>query len=130
MDEAVILGRLQNVHGFFVGDVVALAGLAAVVGKVAHADAPAHVVVRAALAEHGAARAAGTLADADVPLIFFQPVGKMLDVERLVFHRNGLFDRNDVHTDAGASGRHHLGDARQRQIRHALEEVRRLREHI
>ena len=63
-------------------------------------------------------------------LVLLQPVGQVLDRQRLALGRDGLFDRDDVHADAGASGRHHLGDARQRQIRHALEEVRRLREHI
>ena len=104
--------------------------LAAVVGKITDADAPLALNVAGALAADALLLAAGAHGHADVALVLLQPMGQVLDRQRLALGRDGLFDRNDVHTDAGASGRHHLGDARQRQIRHALEEVRRLREHI
>ena len=47
-----------------------------------------------------------------------------------MFHRNGLilgfdglFHRDHVHADAGASGRYHGGDLLQRQTTHPLEET-------
>ena len=104
--------------------------LAAVVGKVADADAPLAFHVAGALAADALLLAAGAHGHADVALILLQPVGQVLDRQRLALGRNGLLDRDNMHADASASGRHHLGDARQRQIRHALEEVCRLREHI
>ena len=86
MDKAVVLGHLKDMHGLVIGDIVALAGLAAVVGKIPDADAPALLVIGAAVAQVGAAGAAGALPDADMPLILLEPVGQMLDIERLIFH--------------------------------------------
>ena len=54
----------------------------------------------------------------------------MLDIKRLVLRRDRFLDRNDVHSDPRATGRHHLCKSGQRFIRHAFEEVCRLREHI
>ena len=127
VDIAVVLGALDDLHRLFIGNVAALAGLAAVVGKLA--DGNAHLVLQlaAALALNAHGVAAGAVANADVPLILFQPVGDVLDIDRLVRGRDGLLDRDDVHADAGASGRHHAGDLRQRQKRHALEKPRDLR---
>ena len=104
--------------------------LAAVVGEVADADAPLAFHVAGALAADALLLAAGAHGHADVALVLLQPVGQVLDRQRLALGRDGLLDRDNMHADAGTSGRHHLGDARQRQIRHALEEVCRLREHI
>ena len=130
VDIAAILGLLEDLHRLFIGDVVAVVRLAAVIGKVADADAPLAFHVAGALTADALLLAAGAHGHTDVALVLLQPMGQVLDRQRLALGRDGLFDRNDVHADAGASGRHHLGDARQRQIRHALEEVRRLREHI
>ena len=130
VDIAAVLGLLEDLHGLFIGDVAAVVRLAAVVGEVANADAPLAFHVAGALAADALLLAAGAHGHADVALVLLQPVGQVLDRQRLALGRDGLFDRDDVHADAGASGRHHLGDARQRQIRHALEEVCRLREHI
>ena len=130
VDIAAVLGLLEDLHGLFISDVAAVVRLAAVVSEVADADAPLAFHVAGALTADALLLAAGAHGHADVTLVLLQPVGQVLDRQRLALGRNGLFDRDDVHTDAGASGRHHLGDARQRQIRHALEEVGRLREHI
>ena len=130
VDIAAVLGLLENLHGLLIGDVAAVVRLTAVVGEVTDADAPLAFHVAGALAADALLLAAGAHGHADVTLVLLQPVGQVLDRQRLALGRDGLFDRDDVHADAGASGRHHLGDARQRQIRHALEEVRRLREHI
>ena len=46
----------------------------------------------------------------------------MLDVDGLVFHGDGFFDRDYVHADAGTSWRNHRGDLFKRQERHSLEE--------
>ena len=47
----------------------------------------------------------------------------MLHGQGLAVGGDGLLHGDDVHADAGAAGRHHLGDARQGQVGHALEEV-------
>ncbi len=130
MDIAAVLGLLEDLHSLFIGDIAAVVRLAAVVSKVADADAPLAFHVAGALAADALLLAAGAHGHADVALVLLQPVGQVLDRQRLALGRDGLFDRDDVHADTGASGRHHLGDARQRQVCHALEEVRRLREHI
>jgi len=46
----------------------------------------------------------------------------MLNAHRLVGRRDGLFDRDNVHAYAVASGRYHRSDLGQRQKRHTLEE--------
>ena len=130
MDIAAILSLLEDLHGLFIGDVAAVVRLTAVVSEVTDADAPLAFHVAGALAADALLLAAGAHGHADVALVLLQPVGQVLDRQRLALGRNGLLDRDDVHTDASASGRNHLGNTRQRQIRHALEEVGRLREHI
>ena len=130
VDIAAILCLLEDLHGLFISDVAAVVRLAAVVSEVTDADAPLAFYIAGALAADALLLAAGAHGHADVALVLLQPVGQVLDRQRLALGRNGLFDRDDVHTDASASGRNHLGNARQRQIRHALEEVCRLREHI
>ena len=127
VDIAVVLGALEDLHRLFIGDAAALAGLKAVVGKLADGNAQLVLQLAAALALNAHGIAAGAIADAEVALILFQPVGDVLHVDRLVRGRDGLLDRDDVHADTGASGRHHAGDLRQRQKRHALEKLRDLR---
>ena len=127
VDIAVVLGALEDLHRLFIGDAAALAGLKAVVGKLADGNAQLVLQLAAALALNAHGIAAGAIADAEVALILFQPVGDVLHVDRLVRGRDGLLDRDDVHADTGASGRHHAGDLRQRQKRHALEKPRDLR---
>lgn len=51
----------------------------------------------------------------------------MLDVERLVLHRDGLFHRDDVHAHAAAARRQQMRLARQRHVGHALKELGELR---
>ena len=51
----------------------------------------------------------------------------MLDGNGFVLGFDRLFHRDDVHADAGASGRHHRRDLFERQERHALKERRDLR---
>ena len=127
MDIAIVLGALDDLHRLFIGNVAALAGLAAVVGKLADGNAQLVLQLAAALPLNAHGVAAGAVANADVPLILLQPVGDVLDIDRLVRGRDSLLDRDDVHADASASGRHHAGDLRQRQKRHALEKLRDLR---
>ena len=123
MDKSVGFGIFQNLHGLFIGDIVALAGLTAVVGKITDTDAPAHLVIGAAFAHGGTAGAAGTLAHAQLALVLFQPVGQMLDVHGLVFHGDGLLHGDDVHADTAAARRHQMRNAGQWDIGHALEEI-------
>ena len=127
VDVAALLRLLQDLHGLFVGDVMAHPGLAAVVGKVADADAPVRFDIAGTLSADALLLAAGADAHADMPLILLEPVRQVLDVHGLALGRDGLLHRDDVHADARAAGRHKLCDAGQRQIRHALKEVRHLR---
>ena len=122
--KAVVLGLLQNLHDLVVGDVVAFVRLHKVVGHVADADAPVIGVVAAALAHGGAGHTAAARPGGILAVILFQPVGDMLHVYGLVFGLDGLFHRDDVHTDTRAARRHHGGDVFQRQKGHPLEEGR------
>ena len=130
VDIAAILGLLEDLHRLFIGDVVAMVRLTAVVSEVTNADAPLAFHIAGALAADALLLAAGAHGHADVALVLLQPVGQVLDRQRLALGRNGLFDRDDVHTDASASGRNHFSNTRQRQIGHAFKEISRLREHI
>jgi len=130
MDIAAILGLLENLHGLLICNVVAVVGLAAVIRKVAHADAPLGLHIAGALAADALLLAAGANGHADMALVLLQPVGQMLDVHGLALGGNGLLHGDDVHADSGSSGRHHLGDSGQRQKCHALEKVSGLGEHV
>ena len=130
VDIAAILCLLEDLHRLFIGDVMAMVRLAAVVGKITDADAPLAFHVAGALSADALLLAAGAHAHADMPLILLQPMGQVLDRQRLALGRDGLFDRNDMHADSGASGRHHFSNTRQRQIGHAFKEIGRLREHV
>ena len=122
MHEAVVLGFLEYGHSLVISNVVAAAGLAQVVGHIAHSDAPVAVVVGAALVQLLAAVAAGADAHSKMPLVALEPVGDVLDVDGLVLHRDGLLDGNHVHTDAGAAHRHHRSNLLKGQEGHTLEE--------
>ena len=130
VDIALVLGLLKDLHGLFIGDVAAVVGLAAVVGKVADADAPFALDVAGAFAADALLLTAGTDRYADVTLVLLQPVAEMLDRQGLALCGDGFLNGDDVHTDACASGRHHLGDTGQRQVCHALEEVRGFGVHV
>ncbi len=127
MDVAFFFRFVQDLHRLVVSDVVSHAGLAAVVREIADADAPVLFDIAGALTADPLLFAAGADPDADLAFIFFQPVGEMLDVKRFALRGDRLLDGDDVHADAGASGRDHLSDARQRKIGHAFEEIRDLR---
>ena len=118
---AVLLGVQQDVDDLVVGDVVALAGLDAIVCQVAHANAPvlrvaAGVVGAGALRERARARAHREV------VVLLQPVREVLDVRGLVLVLDGVLHGDDVHADAGTSGRDHLRGHGERQVGHALEE--------
>ena len=123
VDIAVVLRLLEDLHGLLVADGTAGADLIHIVGKVADADAPFALHVAGALAPDALGTAAGTDAHTDVTLVFFQPVGDVLDAERLGLGGNGLFHRDHVHTHAGPAGRDHFGQTLKGKSRHALEEV-------
>ena len=130
VDIAAVLGLLENLHRLFVGDVAAVVGLAAVVGEVADADAPVGLNVAGAFAEDALLLPAGTDGDADVAFVLLQPVGQMLNGQGLALRGDGLLHGDDVHADAGAAGRNKLRNAGQREVGHALEEMRGLGEHV
>ena len=128
VDKAVLLALLKDGQGLFLGDVAAaLVGLHHVVGHVAHGNAPALLVVGAALVIGLAAAAAGAGACGVFALILFQPVGDVLNGDRLVLHADGLLHGDHVHADARAAGRDHLGDLLQGQPGHIVEEHAKLR---
>ena len=122
MDKAVLFRQSQNLERPLLGDVVGAAGLHGVIGHVAELDAPVVDIVRAAVSGDRPGGAAGADTGGDMALVFFQPVGDVLQVHRLIFGFNGLFHGDDVHTDAVAARGNHLGDAREGDKRHALEE--------
>ena len=126
MDEAVVLGLLEDGHGLVIGDVLAPAGFHDIGGHVAHGDAPALRVVAAALVQILAAGPAGAHALGVLALVLVQPIGDLLQAHGLVLRFDGLFHGDHVHADAGASGRHHGGDLFQGQEGHPLEEGRHL----
>ena len=125
--ETVVLRFLQDGHGLIVGDVVSTSRFPEVIRHVPHADAPVAVVVGAAFVQLLAAVAAGTDAHADMAFIPLEPIGNVLDVHGLVLHGDGLFHRDDMHTDAGAAHGHHRRNLFQRKEGHPLEEHRQLR---
>ena len=127
---AAVFCLLEDLHGFLVGDVTAVVGLPAVVGEVADADAPVRLDIPGALFQDAHLFAAGAYGDADVSFILLQPVREMLDGQGLTLRGDGLLDRDDMHADAGAAGRHELRKACQGEIGHALKEVRGLGEHV
>ena len=126
MDEAVVLGLLEDGYGLVIGDVFPAARLHNIGGHVAHGDAPALRVVAAALVQILAAGPAGAHALGVLALVLVQPIGDLLQAHGLVLRFDGLFHGDHVHADAGASGRHHGGDLFQGQEGHPLEEGRHL----
>ena len=114
--KAVVLGLAQDVVDLVAGHVMATIGLDHVVGHIAHGDAPIGRVVGAALTHHATARAAAAGASGILTLVFVEPVLNMLNRHRRARGVNGLLDRNDVHADTGASGRHHRCGLGQRAL--------------
>ncbi len=99
----------------------------AIICKIAYANAPIHFVIAAALAQHLAANAAGALPYANMPLILFQPIRNMLQINCAILHGNCLFHWNDMHPNASPSWWDHMGNAIQRDKCHALKKARQRR---
>ena len=114
--KAVVLGLAQDVVDLVARHIVATIGLDHVVGHIAHGDAPVGRVVGAALAHHATARAAAAGASGIFAIVFVEPVLDMLNRHRGARCVDGLLDRNDVHADTGASGRHHRRGLGQRAL--------------
>ena len=123
MDKSVVLRFPEDLHGLLVGDVMALSRLPAVVRKIPHADAPVHLIIPTAFPQHLPADTAGALAHADMPLILFQPVGNVFQVDGPVFHGDRFFHRDHMHPDSGPSRRDHVGNTVQRNEGHTLEKA-------
>ena len=130
MNIALVLGLLEDLHCLFIGDVAAVVGLAAVVGKVTDADAPFALDIARAFAADALLLTAGADGNADVAFVLLQPVAQMLDGQRFALGRDSLLNGDNMHADACASGRYKLGDVCQGQVCHALEEVCGLGIHI
>ena len=125
--ESVVFGFLENSHTLVVGDIMSAVGLHQIFRHVAHADTPVVVVVRAAFVQALAPDTARADSYCQMSLIAFEPVADMLDVSRLVLHRDGFLHGDDVHTDTASAHRYHRGYFLQRQEGHALEEHAQLR---
>ena len=123
MHKAVVLGLAQDVVDLLARHVMAAIGLDHVIGHIAHGDAPIGGVVGAALTHHATARAAAAGASGIFAIVFVEPVLDMLDRHRGARGVDGLLDRNDVHADAGASGRHHRRGLGQRSLGRLLKEL-------
>ena len=122
VNEAVCFCVAKNLHCFVVGDVVTFARFAAVVRHIADADTPVFARVAAAFTEFGSAIAAGANADAKVTFVFLEPVRKVFDVDRAVFHLDCFLNGDDVHADTAAACGNHRRDHRQGEIGHSLKE--------
>ena len=121
--KAVVLGLAQDVVDLLARHIVAAVGLNHIVGHIAHGDAPVGGVVGAALAHHATARAAAAGTSGILALVFVEPMLDMLNRHRGARGVNGLLDRNDVHADTGASGRHHRRGLGQRPLGRLLKEL-------
>ena len=121
--KAVVLGLAQDVVNLVAGHVMTTIGLDHVVGHIAHGNAPVGRVVGAALTHHATARAAAAGAGGIFAIVFVEPMLDMLDRHRRARGIDSLLDRNDVHADAGASGRHHRRSLGQRAFGCLLKEL-------
>ena len=121
--KAVVLGLAQDVVNLVAGHVMATISLDHVVGHIAHGDAPIGRVVGAALTHHATARAAAAGASGIFAIVFVEPMLDMLDRHRGARGVDSLLDRNDMHADTGASGRHHRRGLGQRSLGRLLKEL-------
>ena len=121
--KAVVLGLAQDVVDLVAGHVMTTIGLDHVVGHIAHGDAPIGRVVGAALSHHATARAAAAGASGIFAIVFVEPMLDMLNRHRGARGIDGLLDRNDMHADAGTSGRHHRRGLGQRPLGCLLKEL-------
>ena len=126
MDEALALGAGQDLQSLLLGDVAAHVAADHPFGEVAEAHAVLALDLAGAFAAVGLLLAAGADADGDL-VVLVEPVGDVLEVHGFVLGLDGLLDRDDVHADAGAAFRNHLGDARERELGHQVEECEELR---
>ena len=125
VDIALFLGALEHFHDLLIGSIVDafLAGLIAVLCGVADSDTPMLGQVAGATVITALAVTAGANADLIV-IVLLQPVGQMLDGDRLRLMLNCLLNGDNMHADTCAAGRHHCGDILERKSGHVLEELR------
>ena len=123
MHKAVVLGLAQDVVDLVARHVMAAVGLNHIVGHIAHGNAPVGGVVGAALTHHATARAAAAGAGGIFAIVFVEPMLDMLDRHRGARSIDSLLDRNDVHADTGASGRHHRRGLGQWSLGRLLKEL-------
>ena len=121
--KAVVLGLAQDVVDLVARYIMAAVGLNHIVGHIAHGNAPVGGVVGAALAHHATARAAAAGAGGIFAIVFVEPMLDMLDRHRGARSIDSLLDRNDVHADTGASGRHHRRGLGQWSLGRLLKEL-------
>ena len=126
MNEAVTLCAFEDLEHFFIADIASPAAVDLVFSHVAHTKAEVTVDLTGAFTAHCLLSAAGARTGG-VLVILAQPVADMFYRYRLAFGLDCLFNRHNMHTDAGASRRNHRGNAFQRHLCHQVEEGRKLR---
>ena len=126
--KAVFFCSFKDLKCLFFGNIATiLLCLHNVICHITHSDAPALRIIRTALTVGQAGTTAGTRACRIFALVLFQPVGNMLKVDGFIFHLNGLFHRNDMHTNTGTTFRYERCDLFQRQTGHMFKKCPHLR---
>ena len=109
VDIAVFFGFLEDAETFFFGDVVGLFGLDAVIGHIADGEAPIFRVAGTTYAKKLFAHRAGARRSGQVAIIFIKPIGNVFDIDGSRGVLDGFLDGDDVHANASATWRNHLG---------------------
>ncbi|OQA64681.1 MAG: hypothetical protein BWY39_00067 [Spirochaetes bacterium ADurb.Bin269] len=94
--QPVFLGPLDNLEGFFAGNLAAASGANVVFRRVPHLDAHIFFQVSAAFAHDFAGRAAGAVGHGE-NIVFVQVLGDFLVVGTAGFAHDRLLDRDDAH---------------------------------
>ena len=122
----MIFCAFQDLQNFVIGDIATHSAVDTVFRHVTDTNAEFSVDISGSFAAHTLLFAAGALTDG-IFVIFVEPVGDVFHTGGMIFMLDGLFHRNDVHPDSGASERHHLCDVFQRHLGHQVEECGELR---
>ena len=121
------LGLAEHLHDLLVCGVAGiLVSLYEVLCHVAYRDAPVILDLAAAFASDALLSSAGAHVKA-VFVVFAEPVRELLIRDGCALPFDGLFDRDDVHSESAAAFRHHVRDLAYRHHRSIVEECSDLR---
>ena len=124
MDISVVFRFLKDLKSFIFRNVTAaFFAFDYIVRDRAHSQTPVVRIVAVTFTEKLSAHSAGA-GSRSHPVPFVEPVADMLNVDRTGICGNGFFYGNDMHSDPGSSGRHHLIDDRERKECHSFKESR------